>query len=119
MADQDMLILMKLAADREIGDALWGFHAQQATEKLLKSLLAIREVRYPFTHQLFQLMELMDANRIEVPEPARDLCELTPFAAELRYTPTSEAGGYPPLDRAAVLGHVRTLRDWVRYITGL
>lgn len=39
LARQDALAFRKLANDREMGDALVGFHAQQAVEKALKAVL--------------------------------------------------------------------------------
>jgi HEPN domain-containing protein len=61
------------------------FHVQQAAEKLLKAALAAREIDYPFTHELRELLEcalphypLLKAFRDTVPD-------YTEFAVRLRY----------------------------------
>lgn len=45
-----------LQADPTADVALIGFHYQQAAEKLLKALLAERNVDYPLTHDLERLL---------------------------------------------------------------
>jgi HEPN domain-containing protein len=42
-----------------VSDEVIGFHLQQAAEKLLKALLAAREVRYGRIHNLRALMDLL------------------------------------------------------------
>mgnify|MGYP001075463894 CR=1 FL=1 len=58
-ADQDIHLLKAHVRDEKLGDEMWGFHAQQAVEKLLKAMLAHRDIEYPFTHRLALLMELI------------------------------------------------------------
>ena len=41
-ADEDIYLMRAVLADAQVSDEAWGFHAQQAAEKLLKSLLASR-----------------------------------------------------------------------------
>lgn len=118
MAEQDILILKKLRDDREIMDAAWGLHAQQAVEKLLKSILAARAVNFPYTHQLFHLQDALQEQGIELPERFFPLLEFTCYAGELRYSPTT----VPPakaLDRVTSLTLILELRGLVTTITGL
>lgn len=68
-----------------IGDVLVGFHYQQAVEKLLKALLAEREVDFPKTHDLVRLLRLARAEGCEVQVFEEDLAQLIPFAVTLRY----------------------------------
>lgn len=61
------------------------FHAQQATEKLLKAFLASAGIDFPYTHNLAKLVELCSGV-----DPAFDTLVsvvelLTPYAVELRY----------------------------------
>ena len=37
-------ILRKHVGDKEVSDSIWGFHAQQAAEKLLKAVLMKRSI---------------------------------------------------------------------------
>ncbi len=93
-----------------IGDALVGFHYQQAVEKLLKALLAERSVEFPKTHDLVRLLHLVRAEGYDIPQVEEDLALLTPFAVTLRY---EEVEGVNQLDRPRIKTLVRQLRTWV------
>lgn len=61
------------------------FHAQQASEKFLKAYLALKQVDFPFLHNLAALVELCkgeNASFAKIREPA---ASLTPYAVEARY----------------------------------
>lgn len=61
------------------------FHAQQAAEKYIKAYLTWRDVDFPFTHNLENLIDIcseLDASFSALYEMA-DL--LTPYAVTLRY----------------------------------
>ena len=84
-ARTDKLVLDKLVDDSEIADDAIGFHAQQAVEKLLKAILANRQVEYPRVHDIDRLVDLLEAHDGSLPPQARQLDELTPWATQLRY----------------------------------
>jgi HEPN domain-containing protein len=84
-ARTDKLVLDKLLDDSEIADDAIGFHAQQAVEKLLKAVLANRQVEYPRVHDIDRLVDLLEAHDGSLPPQARQLDELTPWATQLRY----------------------------------
>ena len=84
-ARDDEVAVRKFAADSEIADAVVGFHAQQAIEKALKAVLSARDCRYPWTHDLRYLIELLDAAGSPLPRELADARRLTPWAAEFRY----------------------------------
>jgi hypothetical protein len=84
-ARADKLVVDKLADDSEIADDVIGFHAQQAVEKLLKAVLANRNVEYPRVHDIDRLVDLLEAHDGSLPPEARQLDELTPWATQLRY----------------------------------
>ena len=100
----------KLLHDRDIEDDLIGFHAQQAGEKMLKALLAAREVDYPKTHNLRVLVELLSAEGIRLPEKLAEIDRLTQFGTTFRYDSISIADGR---DRMIWLGWIRELRAFV------
>ncbi len=62
MGPQVDLLLRKAQEDREaldfhLADTIFGFHAQQAFEKIFKAVIAFRNARYERTHDLAVLLE--------------------------------------------------------------
>ena len=111
-ARQDEYVLERFVADANAADETFGFHAQQAAEKLLKAVLAGHGVVYPRTHRLGDLLDLAREHKLPLPEEFETLHGLTPFAVEYRYEFFGEEVERP-LDRKAVLELVRQLRIWV------
>jgi HEPN domain-containing protein len=76
----------------EPGAPPWGlgFHAQQAAEKAIKSVLAAHSIEYPRTHNLALLVDLLAQGGLRLPPDAEELPRLTPFGALLRYDDHSE-----------------------------
>lgn len=60
------------------------FHAQQAAEKSLKALLALRDAEIPRTHDLSELADLVEQSYPGAEIDSR-IGDLTAFAVELRY----------------------------------
>jgi HEPN domain-containing protein len=111
-ARQDEYVLERLAGDPQVADEAFGFHTQEAAEKLLKAALAAAAVVYPRTHRLGELIDLGRDRGLAVPDEFDELHRLTPFAVEYRYEFFSEEVE-KPLDRQAVRDEVRRLRTWV------
>ena len=61
------------------------FHMQQCVEKLLKSILDFNGVKFPHTHDIDILIELLNSNNIYLMDNIERLGELTGFAVEGRY----------------------------------
>ncbi len=80
----DRHVAATLAADPDAPPWSVGFHAQQAVEKAIKAVLAHRAIRYPFTHDILLLVEMLRANGIDGPPNAEELVLLTPFGAAWR-----------------------------------
>jgi HEPN domain-containing protein len=108
-----MYPLRAFAKDPNATDEIWGFHAQQATEKMLKAGLAAREISFPFTHRLTMLADLWADNGIQLPEEFLPLLDLTQYAAELRYTVLPPDEGRARLDRVGLIRLLEQLRDLV------
>jgi HEPN domain-containing protein len=60
------------------------FHAQQAAEKALKAVLVAKGVRFPKTHDLAFLMQLLPP-AVAVPPPLINLPALNQYAVQQRY----------------------------------
>ena len=87
------------------------FEAQQAAEKALKALLIYLSGDYPMVHAFTLLLERLEQH-VAVPEPIREVLELTDYAVQIRYP-----GDYYPVsveeyERALELAE-RVL-SWVR-----
>lgn len=84
-AGQDLAACRLLATGIGIGDAVVGFHAQQAVEKSLKAVLSSHCVEFRRTHDLALLLDLLHDNHVAAPPEAHWLDELNPYAVEARY----------------------------------
>jgi HEPN domain-containing protein len=85
LARDDELAARSLLPVEGVTDAILGFHSQQAVEKSLKAVLALRGVEFPFTHDLDGLLELCQRSGIDVPEELSDVDHLSPYGVQLRY----------------------------------
>ena len=65
----------------------WGaaFHAQQATEKLLKELLTFHNIEFEKTHQIDYLLDLCVTVEPKADNLRPTATKLTDFAVEMRY----------------------------------
>lgn len=81
----DLKLVEKNLQEKEIREQLLLFHLQQAVEKFLKALLALRQVKFPRIHDLDELIELCEETGIILPEYIEEFINLTPFAVEFRY----------------------------------
>jgi hypothetical protein len=63
-AQADATATRKFAADLEIADDIIGFHAQQAVEKWLKAVMAIRQMRQTRIHDINRLGESLEEDGV-------------------------------------------------------
>lgn len=61
------------------------FHAQQTAEKAIKDVLISRNIRFPCTHDLEALIEIVQLAEVSWPFASEDIGALSPFAVETRY----------------------------------
>jgi len=108
-ASADATAARKFAADPEIADDIIGFHAQQAVEKWLKAVMAVRRIRQTRIHDLDRLGESLEQDGVELPLPRSRLDELTVYAVPLRYEDLLDA---EPLDREAIVALVNEVGEW-------
>jgi HEPN domain-containing protein len=69
------------------------FEAQQAAEKALKALLIYLSGDYPRVHSFTLLLERLEQHAA-VPEPIREVVELSDYAVQIRYP-----GDYYPVSK--------------------
>jgi HEPN domain-containing protein len=104
--------LMSARVLREAGapTSAVGFHAQQAVEKYIKTMLVVNGIRFGKTHDIDELLELLpEAQRPPLDTPAA--VELTRCAVESRYPDASE----PSLEDAdRLLSYADLVRQFVR-----
>ena len=104
VAEQDIRALRALLAAEDVGDGVFGFHVQQAAEKSLKAWLALLGVRFPLTHDLGVLVELLQET--EDAAAFLPLRVYTPFGVQFRYQAVEEDA---PFDRQAALRQAEAL----------
>jgi len=66
------------------------FDAQQAAEKAVKALLLHMDVRFPYTHDLADLLTLVQQNEQPVPNSVKEAAALSEYAVETRYPGLAE-----------------------------
>ena len=114
-AGEDEYVLDRLLEHVGAPEAMVGFHAQQAVEKLLKAALFLVAAVPPRTHNLTQLMDLAAASGLQLPAECEALRWLTPYAVLYRYEGEAEADE-ELLARQAVRENLRRLRAWVELL---
>lgn len=107
--EQDLAAARVLAQNPDIADDIVGFHCQQAAEKFLKAVLAVNRVEFRKTHDLIELLGLLEDNGLPLPENREVLDELEPYAVTGRYDFFDEPVQF---DREAAVGTADSLRNW-------
>jgi len=114
-ARKDWKALHGMTDSEVFADEIFGFHAQQAVEKALKSWLSFLGIEYPKTHDLSFLLNDLQSHGQNV-EHLEDLVEFNPYAVQFRYEAFDELGS--PLDRDAVKNQVGDLLRMVEKLIG-
>ncbi len=90
------------------------FDAQQAAEKSLKALLIHRGIRFPYVHDLAELLGLVEQAGQEVPSRVRQAARLTRYAVVTRYP-----GLLEPVTREQYEEAVALAEEVVRWAQGV
>jgi HEPN domain-containing protein len=114
MAGKDFRALQGMMDAEIFADSIFSFHAQQAVEKVLKAWCSLKGIRYPRTHDIERLFQLIEAGGVEVPEGFISLVGLTDFAVQYRYESTDV--GLGPVAREEILGNTGR---FLRHVAGL
>jgi HEPN domain-containing protein len=93
--EQALLLLAKAAQDESLLDAVmdvdtvadevFGFHCQQAAEKMIEALLSAAGMPFQKTHNIAALMEALGGAGKVLPDSFEELETFTPFGALYRY----------------------------------
>ena len=92
------------------------FQAQQAVEKALKGVLLYRQAKYPYTHDIGQLIHLLESGGEPVPPSVREAAQLTPYAVQARYPGLSEPVG--PEEYAEAVSLAEAAVGWAESVLG-
>jgi len=107
-ARRDLQALEHMLDEQAFPLEIFGFHAQQALEKTLKSCLAIAGVDIPLTHNIRHLLVLLETAGFSMGD-LWDLVFLTAFAVQFRYEAFDNIED--SLDRLALLTRLQTLME--------
>ena len=61
------------------------FHAQQAAEKAIKALLIKHSVKFPYVHDIAELLTRIENEGLRIPKLVKQAGKLTRFAVFTRY----------------------------------
>lgn len=109
-AERDISALRGMHDADVFADEIFGFHVQQAAEKLFKAWLALLGEVYPLTHDLDLLLDLLQKRESDTAS-FRNLVEFVLYAVQFRYDvdPDPEV-----LNRVSALQYVEDLLQHVR-----
>ncbi len=93
---RDVEALRGMSDASVFADEIFGFHVQQAAEKLFKAWLALLGETYPLTHDLELLFNLVQERGVAA-SIFLALIEYTPYAVQFRYEATEVDA--EPIDR--------------------
>jgi HEPN domain-containing protein len=99
-ADLDCDVAPRLVSEGHRFRDRVAFHAQQAVEKYLKSILVYHQAESPRTHDIERLLRMLRDVEPSVAEGLAEVKWLTPFGVDIRYP-----GDFPKRGREMRLGH--------------
>ena len=112
---------LALSKQEKPSEAVWEdlcFNAQQAAEKALKSILTLRAIDFPKTHDIEELLDLLDKSGQSIPESLRKGDRLTQYAVELRY-PFPETGEeVSEEDYRVAVAIAQEIVEWAEKVVG-
>jgi HEPN domain-containing protein len=114
-ARRDMRALRGMHDAEAFTDEIFGFHAQQAVEKALKAWLAFLGQRFPKTHDLKSLFDLLETNGVTV-AAYEQFVDLNAFAVQYRYE--TLYSDEEALDRPELVKRIEALLDVVNTAIG-
>lgn len=114
LAERDFKALHNMTDEALFDIQIFGFHAQQTVEKLLKAWLSVSGIKYGRIHDLQVLFSLLREQNENIPLEFEELEYLTDFAVIFRYELYEDNDAL--LDREAVLNKIRKLMELVKSV---
>lgn len=111
MAEKDFKALQNMTDETLFDIEIFGFHAQQTVEKLLKCWLSFVGVKYERTHDLQVLFSLLRDSKLNLPAELEDLENLTDFAVNFRYDVFENVDAV--IERLEIINKIQQLKDLV------
>lgn len=88
------------------------FDAQQAAEKSMKALCILKRLRFPLSHDIGSLVELLERAGVEIPDQVRASAFLTDYATATCYPGWGEPVTEAEFNRA--LGSATQVVEWCK-----
>ena len=108
-SDSDIAAFHVLSVRHDVRGETAMFHAQQAVEKMLKSVLIRIGVEFRKTHDLIELADRIERHGKHLPIEKERLSQLIPYAVALRYD--DDQTGNLTFDEADMI--ISIIREWV------
>jgi len=83
-AARDLKLTRHLVSAGEYNEAVC-FHAQQAAEKYIKAFLVHHQVEFPKTHDIEELLDLVETRDQNLAQSLRHTAVLSAYGVEIRY----------------------------------
>ena len=112
MARNDLKALQGMLDQETFTHEIFGFHAQQAVEKALKSWIIALGLAYPKIHDLDELFVVIKEQKEPIPEGFKSLAGLTHFAVQFRYEIIESQ--VPPFGRQETISQVSAFLEHVK-----
>ncbi|MBI5528810.1 MAG: HEPN domain-containing protein [Deltaproteobacteria bacterium] len=84
-ADLDMGLAEHIVGEATLFIAATGFHCQQAAEKYLKAFLVHHQLEFPKTHDLGDLLDLVERVDVGLAAELKSITFLNPYGVDFRY----------------------------------
>jgi HEPN domain-containing protein len=84
-AEMDLGLAQKLYEEHSNYLEAICFHSHQAVEKYLKAFLVQRQIHFPKTHNLGELLDIIGSIDAGLSDSLREITILNPYAVEIRY----------------------------------
>lgn len=110
MAAADLQAIGNMTDADKFAESVFGFHCQQAVEKLCKAWLSLTGIDFPRTHDLRTLFQLIEINDLDNVEPFVDFVDLTDYAVQFRYESPSDLD---QIDRLITSERIRVFYHYV------
>ncbi|MEO0540782.1 MAG: HEPN domain-containing protein [Cyanobacteria bacterium P01_A01_bin.105] len=111
IAQRDLRALNGMLDTDVFADEVFGFHIQQAAEKLLKAWLAALGESYPYTHDVALLLKKLEVLEQAI-EEYWELTDYNAFAVQMRYDTLGDDDD--AIERAEAIAIIQMLFNQVK-----